>query len=120
MTTNIHTAARFWIESMVDDAGFTVEGWHNSAQRWNGFACPAFEFDAAARIARWLDDGRTVYRETPTMRYDDERDAFIEWYDGEDVAVYNAFECVCDDGQTRRLYGIGAYYWTWWLDTDEA
>jgi len=92
-----------------------VEGEH-----WNGFLRPWFDRENADSLcAQYLE-----YYPTGRAAYDPARDAVVMWNEeigeapeGEDPADYEDVwpgeDVLCADGQTRRLYPIGAGSWVW-------
>jgi hypothetical protein len=86
------TPATFLIEPDHEFKGF------DNGTRWNGFACPLFDFETASKIAIAMSDG--VYSTSV--------DAFIFDPNSEDPYYFTGIEI---EGQ--KLYPIGGGYWTW-------
>lgn len=110
---------RFSWDSPEDAPETIFEGYHDPANRWNGFATPAFEKAEADRIVAWQQANPNPDNET--IAYDVERDAYVvtnpsypedgpEYVEGFDVATYTTKDA--PDG-TKRLYAIGSWSWTW-------
>lgn len=94
-------AGSFTIVGYFDDK--PMRGYTNGKQ-WVGSERPFFELEEANRIAR----------KYPDIKYDSDNDVFI-WPNEEGDEAPVVFEAinVVIDGQEKRLYGIGAGYWTW-------
>jgi hypothetical protein len=93
---------------------FEIDGWETSFEgytwgdRWNGWACPAFEKKQADRIwALQRKDGNEA-------KYDKATDTFILIRDGnqEDKEIYKG-EKHLFASQELVLYPIGSMVWTW-------
>lgn len=91
------------------DENKAFEGWHEPSVRWNGFACPFFEREAAEEIARYCLAWGT------DCHFDEEEDAFVfvrhgapegedEPFTGQDIATPEG---------TKHVYAIGAWCWVW-------
>ena len=88
-----------------------VEGWHNPATRWNGFACPYFDAEGVRKIADMIatfpdkDDYTTV-------TFGEHGTVFYESPDGD--------EYVCDgvivDGV--EYFPVGSHGWVWQAESD--
>jgi hypothetical protein len=78
----------------LDDDGFAFPGFHDPAITWNGFVCPSFTPEVAARIAQHCN---LVLRDGAYVENTDEDGA-------EEIYRVGA------DGR----YAIGAYAWCWW------
>lgn len=73
---------------------------------WNGWATPFFEIEEAKRIQETMGD----------LSYDEKRDVFIfktEDDDPEDPPEEFAGQDLVVNGETKRVYPIGAGLWTW-------
>lgn len=92
----------------VDGLEGTFEG-YTTGETWNGWAVPAFLLDEARRIAAAYAAQAPLLEGVCDAEYDERNDAF-RLYDpvsGE----WDEWEGVERDG--RKLYPIGACYWTW-------
>lgn len=70
---------------------------------WNGWAAPSFEYNEAKRIADQFGD----------ITYDEAQDAWIlDDMDGEEPVLFTGSDIVVN-GETKRVYAIGAGFWTW-------
>lgn len=82
-----------------------LEG-YTLGDKWNGWAMPLFGKESAMRIAEQFGD----------MTYDEERDVFIlntqEYYPDEPNEEF-AGQDIMVNGETVRVYPIGAGFWTW-------
>lgn len=99
-TTSEWHAGQFTIADYFDKP---VHGYSNG-QHWNGWEKPYFEKEEADRIAATFGD----------IQYEAEKDAYI-WPQAEPDEPADVFDAVTIeiDGRVKRLYGIGAGYWTW-------
>ena len=99
------------------DGGYIVpptEAWIVANDRWNGWVMPYFAKAEADRVmAAWNASTEGL----DPMRYDAAEDRYcvpfgpeVEIYQGEDMEI---------EGETRRLYGLGACAWTWDLEPKE-
>ena len=87
----------------------TLQG-YTKGDDWNGWATPYFEFEVAIQVAKdssRLNDGTRD-------AYDEAHDAFLY----EDAAYPDEpviFEAITIevDGQEKKVYPVGTYYWTW-------
>lgn len=97
----IARAGVFGIDGMVNNvAGYTY------GDTWNGWQCPMFTKDAGLQIvAAWDTTGGD------TLSYDADIDAFVE-VTGDDRTTFEGKDIDIADG-TVRVYGIGAFGWTW-------
>ena len=100
------------------DGGYIVpptEAWIVANDRWNGWVMPYFAKAEADRVmAAWNASTEGL----DPMRYDAAEDRYcvpfgaeVEVYQGEDLEI---------EGETRRVYGVGACAWTWDLEPEEA
>ncbi len=90
------------------------EGWTNG-ELWNGWATPAFEYEEASRMMDVHNKMESFDPEDkPQAWYDSEKDrfCFITVGNGREIETYPSFRDETG-GQTRKLYGIGSWYWTW-------
>jgi len=88
------------------DDGRTFPGWGIPSQRWNGWACPSFDWRTACDIAHHVT--YTLGSETP-VRYDEEtRTMWEEDYDG---TRYYVTPYEMPDGTIR--YPLGSHGWVW-------
>lgn len=105
------TLALFGIDATGPDD--TFQGWHDPAERWNGFAVPVFPRHEVERIIQWVI--RTGPTDAPPDRF--------EW-DGTDLVHHEADHIdepgytplryrPIDLGSGEPVYAIGAAYWTW-------
>lgn len=78
---------------------------YSDGQRWNGWEMPHFEKEEADRLAALTGD----------LRYDPERDAFVQRIDGggdSDEDVWTA-QTIRVAGADVKVYAIGAGSWCW-------
>lgn len=82
---------------------------YTNGQKWNGFDMPAFEKDEAKRIGEVFGD----------VIYDEAGDFFFSdmGYPEEEPERFDGFDIVVD-GETVRVYAIGAGFWTWTEEPD--
>ena len=78
--------------------------------RWNGFAEPFFDKTEAMKLVKGLSIGPDA-KSNVKLSYYKSRDAFVEKWDGETYA-YKPYSVQTIDGP-RKLWPIGAAYWTW-------
>jgi len=96
---------------IIEDWLGPFEGWADD-RKWNGFECPYFEFETAARMVdAWnnLAFGEGEYQ----AQYDEEKDAFY-FRDGglEEWDCFTA-HTIDAEGRTIKAYPIGAFCWIW-------
>jgi hypothetical protein len=91
------------------------EGW-TTGETWNGWALPYFEFEESRRYAELQTRLAAEHPEwrLGTVSYDVEADAFVVANVDEpgDPEVWPAEEIEVD-GEVRKVYGLGAGFWTW-------
>jgi hypothetical protein len=87
-------------------------GWTNPYSRWNGWATPHFERDAAEAVARALG-------QLPGNGYSFGPD-YIETTEPEhdEPSRWHAQQLDLPDGRTVEVYAIGAWAWIWELAID--
>jgi hypothetical protein len=101
----------FWNEFV--DAEFACgddrwyKGKHRPSIRWNGFACPYFDFETSKAILEGLGDDSKVH-------YDETRDMWVHAYMTDEEVEY---EGLLFDGV--KMYAIGAFNWTWVVKSEE-
>lgn len=84
---------------------FNIDGFKGAyigytfGDRWNGWACPYFEFAEAERI---------MHNSDGQMTYDKDTDTFTFIIDEDNMDSWQGF-----DRDGKHLYGIGAYSWVW-------
>lgn len=108
--TSNFVSARVFIE---DPSNGIYMAHLDPAVRWNGWACPYFDFDEASRMAGEF----AGINPDEEMAYDPERDCFFVSYAGEGGDVIEEYYGVDADGEV--LYPIGNALWIWTL-LDEA
>ncbi len=108
-TINVPQDAEFYeSEFGIDDGDILpyLRG-YSQGDRWNGWACPYFEFENAKKILELVTEGggyweydkaTDIFRALPHMA------DFEESWKGLDIDV---------NGETKHVYAIGAYFWTW-------
>ena len=78
---------------------------------WNGWACPFFEIDEAYKVVEQIAPGCWEYNEAT--------DTFKTWgyaQDGqtyEDADQWPGSDITLPNGETKHVYAIGAWCWTW-------
>jgi hypothetical protein len=93
-------------------AGERFEG-YTGGETWNGFACPRFTKEVAQRIADAIADSvASPSGDTDSLTYDPGSDAFVYLYNADEPDPFPGADVETVDG-TLRLYGIGAWGWTW-------
>lgn len=105
-----HTSFQWRRSTFTGDflLGATVEGWTDGST-WNGWAAPSFERDQAERL---MELHRQALGEDAAW-YDAEQDAFYFHLAGADEpSAYEGVDAEVD-GQTVRIYAIGAGDWIW-------
>jgi hypothetical protein len=83
---------------------------------WNGWATPYFEKKEADRVLVELASSPEDEGGPHRAYHDRARDAYVvQWYDSpkEGVDVWKAETITTPKGK-RKVYGIGAYAYTWW------
>lgn len=101
----IARAGSFGIDGMVNNlAGYTF------GDTWNGWQCPMFTKDVGLQlVGSWDATDGTM------LRYDEAGDVFIvstRSGNGTDTDTYVGTDVLTEDGM-KRVYGIGAFGWTW-------
>jgi hypothetical protein len=94
---------------------FVIEDWfgpypgYTTGERWNGWATPYFEYDVARQM---VEDWKAVDPDKMAAYYDIDTDQCCFRYADED---WDCFPPAIHeiDGQTRKLYPIGAFCWIW-------
>lgn len=98
----------------LDDGPDVFEGWHDPNVRWNGFATPAFELETAMAIGRseGLNPRHVMHGDATHYNASD---AVVMDYSPEEgeLDVWCGSPVLCDDGQVRHLYAVGAFCWVW-------
>jgi hypothetical protein len=94
----------------IEDWLGPFEGWTDGRQ-WNGWECPAFEFDAAVNIMEAWNAVAFIGGDYEA-RYDAGNDEFCFRGGGSD---WDCFRAVAQDicGKRTTVYPIGAYCWIW-------
>lgn len=98
---------------------------YTDGSRWNGWACPLFTREQADKVVTFLNTGADEQKAAergPRARYDAERDAYIVHFDDgfdDGPDVYAGINVTTPDGQSLRLYPIGAWGCTWVDEADE-
>lgn len=92
------------------------KGYHKPHIRWNGWACPYFEFKEAMDITNFIN---TFYDYTNGEYYTD-IDTFI--FRDDDVFSKVDFKGVDIEvnGEIKHVYQIGSGYWTWDIYSKET
>ena len=85
----------------IDD-GNHYEGIHDPSIRWNGWACPFFDFRTSVKI---LMNGLTDWE------FFEDRQVFQVRLHDEPEGEYSEFEGQMIDGV--MMYPIGAFSWVW-------
>ena len=100
--------ARFALEDWFGP----FDGW-TTDKRWNGWACPYFEFDTAMRMVDVWNQLAFDDCEAYMAQYDENRDEFC-FADGgfEEWDRYSP-RTIEAEGRRIKVYPIGAYCWTW-------
>ena len=81
---------------------------YENGRRWNGWAMPLFNREQADRLCAAIAEAGGV-----DVRFDAERDGYIDKQEGEEDVCYEAETVETDDGQSIKVYGIGAGSWCW-------
>jgi len=94
---------------LLDATAERVFEGHSTGDLWNGWAAPVFTFEQAQKIvAAW-------HEQHWEALYDKEQDAFVfsvnQEFDTGKSEEFETFPAMEIEG--RKLYGIGAYVWTW-------
>lgn len=90
---------------------------YTTGDRWNGWACPMFDIDAAMRVMEGYNEA-TTESEYGLMSYDVNEDKFmIPETEHEDAQEWKGFD-INIEGKQVRVYDIGAYSWCWYLEND--
>jgi hypothetical protein len=104
---------RFSIEDWLGP----FEGW-TSDERWNGWACPYFEFDSAMKIMdTW--NTLTFCGAVFESRYDESQDVFRFYESSGGDWDHFGPESIEVAGKSIKVYPIGAFCWTW-IEENEA
>lgn len=103
MKTPNYIAARFAWDGGDQDTN-EYPGYYDPSEHWNGFACPFFEREVAEQI---LKDCGDKFLWTGDVCHIPEQEMVIE----PDVIVINGIQ--------KTVWAVGAYHWTWQVDTEE-
>lgn len=100
---------RFSMDFLGDKS---VEGW-TTGDLWNGWATPFFEKEAAEEVLREAAETYAEMGETYKWGFDPEGDAFtFQSPHDEEPDRVKGERITTPDGR-KKVYGIGAYSWTW-------
>lgn len=83
-----------------------------AGETWNGCPCPRFEKTEAEKVIAHLNDD-DPQPQGPAY-YDADKDVFVT-PDANEPTDYQ--EWIGFDWEGKRVYAIGAWYWTWEADT---
>ena len=100
---------------MWNRALFTLEGWPiiagwTKGETWNGWACPAFEREAAQAIVTACN---ATGGEVQSASYDEANDTFVFSSGPGDREVFEAVEIETAAGRLK-VWEIGSCGWCWW------
>lgn len=90
----------------------SAEGW-TTGELWNGWATPFFEKGDAEAVLRELAGTYAEMGETYRWGYDPEGDAFSSQSPHDEEPERTEGEWIMTPEGRKRVYGIGAYSWTW-------
>jgi hypothetical protein len=86
---------------------------YSDGDRWNGWSMPYFEFETAMQIITEMNESAGIVE----LKYDAGTDSFIyeneDWPDEPEIYGSRIIEC---DGETVKVYGVGAGSWCWWIN----
>lgn len=109
----IEVVKEFYTEKPIKRATVEVDGVRGSFKayildtRWNGFAEPFFDKEEGMKIVRALSSAPDV-----KFSYWPSTDAFVEKWERDKPFAYKPYRVQTVDGP-RKLWPIGAAYWTW-------
>lgn len=108
----------------LDGQDLFYEGYTDGSM-WNGWACPLFEHEVAAAIARDYRPTDDTDPARPAAWYNAGDDSFVFLRNFEerfDVAAerFRGLDVPMGDGTTRRLYPVGRQAWCWVISAREA
>lgn len=94
--------ARFTADWLPAD--MSVEGYTND-MRWNGWGMPMFTLEEAQRLIPYM----------PGLEHDASADSFVMKSEFDEPGEHEVFaaETIIADGQTVKVYAIGAGSWCW-------
>jgi len=111
-TRPVWRKGRFSMDFMGEKS---VEGW-TTGDLWNGWATPFFEKAAGEEALRELEASYAEMNQKYVWSYDPKGDAFVlrdpNWDEPERITG----EWTETPEGRKKLYGIGAYSWTWTED----
>lgn len=87
-----------------DDRHFTA---YNTNEHWNGWECPLFTKSVGEKICQFLNT------ENCKISYNKDNDCFVATFPFEELTSEYEGKDYNIGGKLVRLYGIGAYEWTW-------
>jgi hypothetical protein len=99
------------------DESPSFKAWTTGAL-WNGWATPYFEKKEADRVLAELSASPEAEGGPHRAYYDRDRDAYVvQWYSDPKTADVHEAEMIVTPKGRRKVYGIGAYAYTWWPKT---
>lgn len=101
-TTPAIRKARFTADWLPAD--MSVEGFSNG-MRWNGWGMPMFTLEEAQRLIPYM----------PGLEHDASTDSFVMKSENDEPGQHEVFaaETITVDGQSVKVYAIGAGSWCW-------
>jgi hypothetical protein len=100
---------QFELES-TEDAKFTG---YTTGNLWNGWGTPSFTFRTAMRLMK-LFNASNKESCGDELVYDKKGDQFVYWSQGEVYSYFKPEYIDTKDGR-KKVYGIGAYCWCWFV-----
>lgn len=110
----MYTSDDFHVAAFCLDESPYFVGYGMDRESWNGFACPMFTYRESVRVLDYV-------TRNDSGLYTFDGDTFRVWFDrwgmdGNACEVYPAHTITLWNGETRRVWGIGAggWVWSWW------
>lgn len=85
-------------------------GYHVPSNRWNGWACPAFDRENAERVVAWINRNAEMFNDGDQYRAEWDGDTVVLWSPSNRNEGYEDERFSPDED---GLYDIGSYGWCW-------
>src|SRR5262245_44844573 len=94
----------------IDGVDYTLAGW-TFGDHWNGWACPAFEREAADLLIKGL-QAQPNWRGAAYFMKSSDSFVIIEADDANGRMEWSGHDILTEEG-SRHVYSIGSNYWCW-------